>query len=99
MKYMDVQKFSGCEYKSKYLYKYDPDKDVDKHKVLKINEVWEELKEKSYTNIQIEKGILKRQACSIQTKSHFGDIKENEDFRCFDYLSLDKVYKEFTPLK
>ena len=86
---------SGCEHKSKCLYKYNPDKDVDKNKVMKINEVWEELREKSHANIQSEKGILKRQIRSIQTEGHFGDIKENEDFRRFNYRSSDKVYKEF----
>ena len=86
---------SGCEHKPKCLYKYNPDKDVDKNKVMKINEVWEELREKSHANIQSEKGILKRQIRSIQTEGHFGDIKENEDFRRFNYRSSDKVYKEF----
>ena len=33
--------------------------------------------------------------CSIQTEGHFGDIKENENFRRFNYRSADKVYKEF----
>jgi len=50
---------------------------------------------KSHANIQSEKGILKRQIRSIQTEGHFGDIKENEDFRRFNYRSSDKVYKEF----
>ena len=86
---------SGCEHKPKCLYKYNPDKDIDKNKVMKINEVWEELREKSHANIQSEKGILKRQIRSIQTEGHFGDIKENEDFRRFNYRSSDKVYKEF----
>ena len=86
---------SGCEHKPKCLYKYNPDKDVDKNKVMKINAVWEELREKSHANIQSEKGILKRQTRSIQTEGHFGDIKENEDFRRFNYRSSDKVYKEF----
>ena len=86
---------SGCEHKSKCLYKYDPDKDIDKNKVMKINEVWEELRDKSHANIQSEKGILKRQILSIQTEGHFGDSKENEDFRRFNYHSPDKVYKEF----
>ena len=86
---------SGCEHKSKCLYKYNSDKDIDKNKVMKINEVWEELREKSHANIQSEKGILKRQTRSIQTEGHFGDIKENEDFRRFNYRSSDKVYKEF----
>ena len=86
---------SGCEHKPKCLYKYNPDKDVDKNKVMKINEVWEELREKSHANIQSEKGILKLQTRSIQTEGHFGDIKENEDFRSFNYRSSNKVYKEF----
>jgi len=29
------------------------------------------------------------------TEGHFGDIKENEDFRRFNYRTSDKVYKEF----
>ena len=62
---------------------------------LKINEQWEELKERSHANIQSERGILKRQTRSIQTEGHFGDIKENENFRRFNYRSTDKVYKEF----
>ena len=86
---------SGCEHKPKCLYKYNPDKDIDKNKLMKINEVWEELREKSHANIQSEKGILKRQIRSIQTEGHFGDIKENEDFRRFNYRTSDKVYKEF----
>ena len=86
---------SGCEHKAKCLYKYNPEKDADKNKVLKINERWEELKEKSHANIQSEKGILNRQIRSIQTEGHFGDIKENDDFRRFNHRSADKVYKEF----
>ena len=62
---------------------------------MKINEQWEELKERSHANIQSERGILKRQTRSIQTEGHFGDIKENENFRRFNYRSADKVYKEF----
>ena len=30
-----------------------------------------------------------------QTEGHFGDIKENEKFRRFNYRSEEKVYKEF----
>ena len=86
---------SGCEHKAKCLYKYNPEKDADKNKVMKINERWEELKEKSHANIQSEKGILNRQIRSIQTEGHFGDIKENDDFRRFNHRSSDKVYKEF----
>ena len=62
---------------------------------MKINERWEELKEESNRNIQSEEGILKRQTRSIQTEGHFGDIKENENFRRFNYRSKEKVYKEF----
>ena len=74
----------GCEHK-----------DPDKNKVMKINEQWEELKEESHANVQSEKGILNRQIRSIQTEGHFGDIKENENFRRFNYRSTEKVYKEF----
>ena len=55
----------------------------------------EELKEETNENIQSEEGILKRQTRSIQTEGHFGDIKENENFRRFHYRSKEKVYKEF----
>ena len=62
---------------------------------MKINEQWEDLKEESHANVQSEKGILKRQTRSIQTEGHFGDIKENENFRRFNYRTTEKVYKEF----
>ncbi len=62
---------------------------------MKINEEWEELKEASHANIGSEKGILKRQIRTIQTEGHFGDIKENENFRRFNYRTAEKVYKEF----
>ena len=86
---------SGCGHKAKCLYKYDPEKDAQKNKVMKINERWEDLKERSHANIQSEKGILNRQIRSIQTEGHFGDIKENDDFRRFNHRTADKVYKEF----
>ena len=86
---------SGCEHKTRCLYKYNAEKNSDRNKVMKINEQWEDLKEASNTNIQSEKGILKRQIRSIQTEGHFGDIKENENFRRFNYRSSEKVYKEF----
>lgn len=86
---------SGCEHKARCLYKYNAEKDADKNKIMKINEQWEELREESHANIQSEKGILNRQIRSIQTEGHFGDIKENEDFRRFNYRSSEKVYKEF----
>ena len=62
---------------------------------MKINERWEDLKEEAHANIQSEKGILNRQIRSIQTEGHFGDIKENEDFRRFNYRSHEKVFREF----
>ena len=86
---------SGCEHKPRCLYKYNPEKDADKNKLMKINEQWEELKAISHANIQSEKGILNRQIRSIQTEGHFGDIKENENFRRFNHRSSKKVYKEF----
>ncbi|MGB3367236.1 MAG: transposase [Acidaminobacteraceae bacterium] len=52
------------------------------------------LKEESHKNIQSEKGILNRQIRSIQTEGCFGDMKENNDFRRFNYRSSKKVYKE-----
>ncbi|WP_346706918.1 transposase [Massilistercora timonensis] len=70
---------SGCEHKSKCLYRYNAEKNPDRNKA----------------NIQSEEGILKRQTRSIQTEGHFGDIKENENFRRFNYRSAEKVYKEF----
>ena len=77
------------------MYRYNAEKNADRNKVIKINERWEELREKSNENIQSERGILKRQIRSIQTEGHFGDIKENENFRRFNYRSTEKVYKEF----
>ena len=85
----------GCEHKSKCLYRYNAEKNPDRKKVMKINERWEELKDESNANIQSEDGILKRQTRSNQTEGHFGDIKENENFRRFNYRSAEKVYKEF----
>lgn len=86
---------NGCNLKAKCLYQYDEAKDINKNKTMKINEIWEELKENSHNNIQSEKGILNRQIRSIQTEGHFGDIKENDKFRRFNYRSSEKVYKEF----
>ena len=86
---------SECPHKAKCLYKYNEERDADKNKVMKINERWEDLKEETHANILSEKGILNRQIRSIQTEGHFGDIKENEDFRRFNYRSSEKVYKEF----
>ena len=86
---------SECPHKAKCLYKYNEETDKDKNKIMKINERWEDLKEETHANILSEKGILNRQIRSIQTEGHFGDIKENEDFRRFNYRSSEKVYKEF----
>lgn len=52
-------------------------------------------REESNANVQSKERILKRQTRSIQTEGHFGDIKENENFRRFNYRSAEKVYKEF----
>ncbi len=86
---------SGCKHKAKCLSNYKETKDNDRNKVMKINERWETLKEESHANIQSETGIVKRQIRSIQTEGHFGDMKENENFRRFHYRSTEKVYKEF----
>ena len=86
---------SGCSHKAECLYQYNPERDKDKNKVMKINENWEELKAESHANIQSGEGIRNRQIRSIQTEGHFGDIKENEHFRRFNYRSGEKVYKEF----
>lgn len=85
---------SECKHKAKCLYKYDETKDISKNKVMKINERWESLKAESNENIQSEQGIINRQIRSIQTEGHFGDIKENDKFRRFNYRSSEKVYKE-----
>ena len=86
---------SGCEHKARCLYRYDEERDKDKNKLMKINENWEELKAQSHENIQSEEGIINRQIRSIQTEGHFGDIKENDGFRRFNYRSSEKVTKEF----
>lgn len=86
---------SGCGHKAKCLYKYNARRDQDKNKIMKINEQWDTLREEAHERIQSEKGILNRQIRSIQTEGHFGDIKENEHFRRFNYRTSEKVYKEF----
>ena len=80
---MDHFRCSGCRHKEKCLYKYDAEKDAEKNKVMKINN-GKAFKRKSHANIQSEKGILNRQIRSIQTEGHFGDIKENDNFRRFN---------------
>lgn len=84
----------GCEHKTQCLYKYDEKKHKDKNKVMKINRYWDELKKESETNIHTEKGIKYRQIRSVQTEGAFGDMKENDDFRRFNYRTQEKVYKE-----
>lgn len=81
---------SGCEHKTRCLYQYDAERDATKNKVMKINELWEELKSESHANIQSEQGILNRQIRSIQTEGHFEYIKENDKFRRFNYRSSEK---------
>ena len=78
---------SGCEHKARCLYKYN----AEKNKVMKINEQWEEPREKSHANIQNERGILKRQTRSIQAEGHFGDIKENEKLKKFEGKTMEKT--------
>ena len=86
---------NGCPHKEKCLYKYNAELDANKNKMMKVNEVWDELKSKSHANIESEAGIINRQIRSIQTEGHFGDIKENDSFRKFNHRSQGKVYKEF----
>jgi len=70
-------------------------KDRNSYSKTDLEATFMRMKERSHANIQSERGILKRQTHSIQTEGHFGDIKENENFRRFNYRSADKVYKEF----
>lgn len=86
---------SGCGHKARCLYKYNEERDTGKNKVMKVNEVWVDLSAETHENIESERGILNRQIRSIQTEGHFGDIKENENFRRFHYRSSEKVKKEF----
>ncbi len=79
---------SGRELSPKCLYKYNPDKMLIRTSIMKINEVWEELRKKSHANIQSEKGILKRQTRSIRTEGHL-EILENGNFRRFNYRSFE----------
>ena len=60
---------------------------------MKINERLESLKKAANANIQSEKEILKLKIRSIRTEGYFGDIKENEDIRRFNYRGEEKVYK------
>ncbi|WP_240839461.1 IS1182 family transposase [Acidaminobacter sp. JC074] len=86
---------TGCQHKEKCLYQYDPERDQEKNKVMKVNENWEQLRMESHKNILSEKGILNRQIRSIQTEGYFGDIKANDGFTSFNHRSEEKVYKEF----
>jgi len=85
---------SGCNHKSKCLYKFDPEKHQNKNKVMKVNEKWDELKAISEANILSEKGIKYRQIRSVVTEGSFGDMKENDSFRRFHRRSSEKVLKE-----
>lgn len=85
---------SGCERKKECLYKYNEERDQERHKRMRINEHWEKLKEKTNRNIHTEKGILYRQIRSIQTEGSFGDMKENDKFRRFNNRGYGKVEKE-----
>lgn len=74
------------------MYKYN----AERNKIMKINNPWEELKERFHANIQSKIRILNRQILSIQIEEHFGDIKKNnENFLHFNYRLAEKIYKEF----
>ena len=73
----------GCTHKAECLYKYDSEKHQDKTKVMKINENWDLLKDKSEQNVLSETGIRYRQIRSVMAEGSFGDMKENADFRRF----------------
>ena len=85
---------SECEYKSKCLYRYNPEKNPDRNKVMKINERWEELREESNTNIQSEEGILKRQTGRSRQKATLEISKRTKISAVLNYRSKEKVYKE-----
>ena len=85
---------SGCTYKSKCLYKFNPEKHQDKNKLMKVNEKWDELKALSEANILSDKGIKYRQIRSVVTEGSFGDMKENDSFRRFHRRGSEKVLKE-----
>lgn len=84
----------GCEHKAKCLYKYDPKKDQNKNKTMKVNEQWEALKIVSEANVLSDKGIRYRQIRSVMTEGSFGDMKENDGFRRFHRRGIEKVTKE-----
>ena len=85
---------SGCEHKSRCLYRYNAEKDSDRNKVMKINERGKRCG-RNPCEYPERRRDPERQTRSIQTEGHFGDIKENENFRRFNYRSAEKVYKEF----
>ncbi len=85
---------SGCSFKPQCLYNYDEEKHKEKNKMMKINRKWENLKTESENNIHTEKGIRYRQIRSVQAEGSFGNMKENHDFRRFNYRGKEKVYKE-----
>ena len=85
---------SGCKLKSKCLYNYNEKKHKDKIKIMRINRNWDELKKVSEENIHTEKGIKYRQIRSVQAEGAFGNMKENHDFRKFNYRGAEKVHKK-----
>ncbi len=84
----------GCEHKAGCLYKYDPEKEFYKNKLMKVNEQWDDLKHWSEENVLSEKGIRYRQIRSVMTEGSFGDMKENDNFRRFHRRGKEKVLKE-----
>ncbi len=87
---------SKCPFKKECLYNYSKENDTDdsRNKAMKIFHEWENLKSEAYENIQSEKGRYNRHIRSIQTEGSFGDMKQNDDFRRFNYRGTEKVYKE-----
>lgn len=84
----------GCKHKQACLYKYNPEKDYDKNKTIKVNERWDSLKSWSEENILSHKGIRYRQIRSVMTEGSFGDMKQNDDFRRFHRRGSEKILKE-----
>ncbi len=89
-----TQSCKGCIHKAKCLYKYDETKDIDKNKVMKVNQNWDQLKAESEANILSDKGKLYRQIRSVQTEGSFGDMKENDQIRRLNHRGEEKAYKE-----
>ncbi len=84
----------GCLYKEDCLYNYNKDTDVEKNKILRVNERYQKLKEQSEQNILSDEGIIDRQIRSIMAEGYFGDMKGNRKYRRFHFRGLEKINKE-----